>query len=87
MAAGKIVLARLIQLGTIINGKTGFSSLMKHRLYLKRKNFDDARTKDEIINEAYRIVDTYSIDKFYNNILRVYKRAIRSLQTPLKILK
>ena len=35
--------------------------------------------KDEIINEAYRMVDTYSIDKFYNNILRVYKRAIRKI--------
>ena len=33
--------------------------------------------KDKIIKEAYKTVDTYSIDKFYENVVRVYKRAIR----------
>ena len=33
--------------------------------------------KQAIIDEAYRTVDIYSIDKFYNNVVRVYKRAIR----------
>ena len=33
--------------------------------------------KQAIIDEAYRVVDVYSIDKFYNNVVRVYKRAIR----------
>ena len=33
--------------------------------------------RDSIIKEAYHTVDMYSIDKFYDNIVRVYKRAIR----------
>ena len=32
---------------------------------------------NKIIEEAYKVVDIYSIDKFYNNIMRVYNRAIR----------
>ena len=81
MAAGKIVLARFDSnlTGTIINGKTGFFftdeasfiSQTEKILALSKSQ------KDEIIKEAYQIADIYSIDKFYENIVRVYKRAIR----------
>ena len=81
MAAGKIVLARFDSnlTGTIINGKTGFfftdnaSFVSQVERILSMSN----EQKENIINEAYRVVDAYSIDKFYNNIVRVYKRAIR----------
>jgi len=33
--------------------------------------------KQELINGSYQIVDKYSIDRFYENVMRVYKRAIR----------
>ena len=81
MAAGRIVLARFDSnlTGTIINGKTGFFftddasfvSQVEKILSLTKEQ------KNDIIKEAYRVVDIYSIDKFYNNIVRVYKRAIR----------
>ena len=81
MAAGKIVLARFDSnlTGTIVNGKTGyfftddasFVSQVEKIFSLNKEQ------KQAIIDEAYRTVDIYSIDKFYNNVVRVYKRAIR----------
>ena len=81
MAAGKIVLARFDSnlTGTIINGKTGFfftddtSFVSQVEKIFSLTN----EQKETIIKEAYRIADIYSIDKFYNNIVRVYNRAIR----------
>ena len=81
MAAGKIVLARFDSnlTGTIINGKTGFfftddaSFVSQVEKIFSLTN----EQKEAIIREAYRIADIYSIDKFYHNIVRVYKRAIR----------
>ena len=81
MVAGKIVLARFDSnlTGTIINGKTGFfftddASFVSQteKIFALSKE-----QKDQIIKEAYRTVDAYSIDKFYENVVRVYKRAIR----------
>ena len=81
MAAGKIVLARFDSnlTGTIINGKTGFFFTDDASFISQvEKIFDMSKEQREaIIKEAYRIVDIYSIDKFYDNIMRVYKRAIR----------
>ena len=81
MAAGKIVLARFDSnlTGTIINGKTGFfftddASFVSQVEKIFSLNKEQ---KQAIIDEAYRTVDIYSIDKFYNNVVRVYKRAIR----------
>ena len=81
MAAGKIVLARFDSnlTGTIVNGKTGFfftddASFVSQVEKVFSLTPDQ---KDAIVEEALRIVDIYSIDKFYNNIVRVYKRAIR----------
>ena len=81
MAAGKIVLARFDSnlTGTIINGKTGFFFTDENSFIAQtEKIFALSKSqKDEIINEAYKIAEIYSIDKFYENIVRVYKRAIR----------
>ena len=81
MAAGRIVLARFDSnlTGTIINGKTGFfftddASFIAQVEKIFAMNEEQ---KQRIIDEAYRIVDDYSIDKFYHNIMRVYNRAIR----------
>ena len=81
MAAGKIVLARFDSnlTGTIINGKTGFF-FTDDNSFISQVEKIFALTKeqkDAIIQEAYRNVDAYSIEKFYENIVRVYKRAIR----------
>ena len=81
MAAGKIVLARFDSnlTGTINNGKTGFF-FTDDNSFVSQVEKIFALTKeqrDAIIKEAYATVDTYSIDKFYENIVRVYKRAIR----------
>ena len=81
MAAGKIVLARFDSnlTGTIINGKTGFFFTDEASFIAQsEKIFSLTKAqKDEIVKEAYQIADKYSIDKFYENIVRVYKRAIR----------
>ena len=81
MAAHKIVLARFDSnlTGTIINGKTGFfftddASFVSQ--VEKIFSLTDSQ-KEAILEEADRVVDIYSIDKFYENIMRVYKRAIR----------
>ena len=83
MAAGNIVLARFDSnlTGTIINGKTGFfftddDSFVKQVETIFSLSKEQ---KEEVLNNSYQTVDRYSIDNFYNNIMRVYKRAIRKL--------
>ena len=81
MAAGKIVLARFDSnlTGTIVNGKTGFfftddsSFVSQVEKILALSN----EQKEAIVKEAYAKVDDYSIERFYENIVRVYKRAVR----------
>ena len=81
MAAGRIVLARFDSnlTGTIINGKTGFFFTDNNSFVSQvEKIFALSKEqKENIIQEAYRQADIYSLDKFYENIVRVYKRAIR----------
>ena len=81
MAAGRIVLARFDSnlSGTIINGKTGFF-FTDDASFVSQVEKIFSLTKEQknaIIQEAYRQADIYSLDKFYENIVRVYKRAIR----------
>ena len=81
MAAGRIVLARFDSnlTGTIINGKTGFF-FTDDNSFISQVEKIFALTneqKEAILKEAYNTVDAYSIDKFYENVLRVYKRAVR----------
>ncbi len=81
MAAGRIVLARFDSnlSGTIINGRTGFFFTDDASFVAQTEKIFamSKEQKDAIIKEAYHTVDMYSIDKFYENIVRVYKRAIR----------
>ena len=81
MAAGKIVLARFDTnlTGTIVNGKTGFFFTDEASFVTQVEKIFSLKKEDKaaIIQEAYRTVDEYSIEKFYHNIMRVYKRAIR----------
>ena len=81
MAAGKIVLARFDSnlTETITNGKTGFffTDLNSFVTQVEKIFSLTEEQKNAVIEGAYRKVDTYSIDKFYENVMRVYKRAIR----------
>ena len=81
MAAGNIVLARFDTnlSGTIVNGKTGFFFTDDNSFVSQvEKIFSLTNEQREaIVKDAYQTVDTYSIDKFYDNIVRVYNRAIR----------
>ena len=81
MAAGRIVLARFDSnlTGTIINGKTGFFFTDDNSFVSQvEKIFSLTKEQREaILQETYHTVDAYSIDKFYENVMRAYKRAIR----------
>lgn len=81
MAAGTIVLARFdSQLAdTIIDGQTGFfftdeTSFIEK---IERVFSLSEENKKKIINQAYQIIDMYSFDNFYENIMEVYHRALR----------
>lgn len=81
MASGTIVLARFdSQLSdTIIDGETGFyfhdipSFVDKAKLILDLSEEE----KERIKGKAYEFLDQYSIEKFYDNMIRVYNRAVR----------
>lgn len=81
MVAKDIVLARYDDnlSGTIIDGQTGFfftdenSFIEKAERALALSNEE----KEEIYKNAYQVIDVYSIEKFYENIMGVYNRAIK----------
>ena len=81
MASGTIVLARFdVQLSeTIIDEETGyfFSDLDSFATQTYKILTLSDQDKQLIVENAYKFVDKYSIDKFYENIMRVYKRAVR----------
>ena len=81
MAASKIVLARYDSNleGTIINGKTGF-------FFTDEDSFSEQvekifslseEEKTNIIKEIKKVMEQYSIERFYSNTIRVYQRAVR----------
>ena len=81
MAAGAIILARYDDnlTNVITDSRTGFfftdeSSFIEklERIFALSKE-----EKKEIIEEAYKVVEDYSIDKFYENIMVVYERALK----------
>ncbi len=81
MSAGTIVLARFdSQLAdTIIDNKTGFFFTDEESLLAKLEkvlSLDD-NERQRIISGAYEIVDMYSLEKFYDNIMEVYNRALK----------
>ena len=81
MAAGKMLLARYDEnLADVIkDGKTGF-------FFRNEKDFEtqlnkvinlDSGVREQMIKNAYQLVETYSLPRFYTNIIEVYRRAIR----------
>ena len=81
MSAGTIVLARFDDnlTNTIIDGETGFF-FTDEQSYISKieKILSLSKEETDKINEnAWKIIDQYSMDKFYSNILEVYKRALR----------
>lgn len=81
MAAKDIVLARYDDnlSGTIIDGQTGYFFTDENSFIEKAERIFalSEEEKQEIYKNALDIVDIYSIEKFYNNIIGVYKRAIK----------
>ena len=83
MAAGNIVLARYDSnlTGTIVHEKTGFF-FSDENSFIEQVEKIFALSDEQkqlVLDAAYQIADRYSIDNFYNNIMRVYKRAIRKV--------
>lgn len=82
MASGTIVLARFDDnlTGTIEDNETGFffndlNSFVEksYKIYMMNE-----KEKLAIQNNAYKIIEQYSIETFYNNIMEVYHRAVKS---------
>ena len=81
MASSLLVLCRFDNnlVGVIDNNKTGFffqdindfSNKLDYVLNL------DESAKDKIKQNAFNSIDAFSEKTFYNNIIEVYKRAIR----------
>ncbi len=81
MSSGAIVLARYDTnlSGTIIDNDTGFFFTGEQEFVSKAKRiFSLSKEELNVIkNNAYNIVDIYSIERFYNNIMEVYYRALK----------
>ncbi|MCF0107893.1 MAG: glycosyltransferase, partial [Bacilli bacterium] len=81
MVAKDIVLARYDDnlSGTIIDGQTGFFFTNEESFIEKaeRALALSQEEREEIYKNAYQVIDIYSIEKFYENILGVYNRAIK----------
>ena len=81
MISKNIVLARYDSnlTDTIMDGQTGFF-FTDEKSFIEKVDRIFALSKaqqEEIINNALKVVDVYSIDKFYENILEVYNRALK----------
>ncbi len=81
MAAGTTVLARYDDnlSGTIIDGKSGYFFTDENSFVnqLNRIFNSTDMEKENIRKGAFEILDFYSIERFYNNIIEVYYRAIK----------
>lgn len=81
MASSAIVIARYDDnlSGTIIEGYSGYFFTDENSFAVKCKRILDMSKEeaDEIRKNALKVVDIYSIERFYQNIIGVYKRAIR----------
>ena len=81
MSAGAVVLARFDDnlTNTIIDGETGFF-FTDETSYIDKVDKIlslSVKEKEELNEKSMKIIDQYSMDKFYSSILEVYKRAIR----------
>ncbi len=81
MAAGTIILARYDDnlTNVITDSRTGFFFTDESSFIEKLERIFALSDKERqaIIDEAYRVVNEYSIDKFYENIMVVYERALK----------
>lgn len=81
MAAKTIVLARFDSnlSNVIIDGKTGFFFTDEESFVLKAHHIlqMDEKEKNKIIEGSSLVVQNYSMEKFYINIMEVYLRAIK----------
>lgn len=81
MASGTIVLARFDAnlSDTIIDGETGFFFTSEEGFVDKVERILSLSKEErqEVIKTAYEKADMYSIERFYNNIIEVYQRAIK----------
>lgn len=82
MASGAIVLARFDDnlTGTIEDSETGFFFTDNHSFVEKAyKVFSmDEKQRQLIRDNAYKIIEQYSIETFYKNIMEVYLRGVKS---------
>ncbi len=81
MASGDLVLARIADnlTGTIIEGQTGFFFSDEKSFSLKAGQILSLsyNEKEKIKENELKIIDKYSIEPFYQNIIEVYNRAAR----------
>ena len=82
MASGAIVLARFDDnlAGTIDDNETGFFftdeiSFVKKAYQIYRMS---DKEKEQIRNNAYKNIEQYSIETFYENIMETYRRGVKS---------
>ena len=81
MASGAIVLARYDTnlAGTIIDGQTGFFFTDETSFVEKAERIFNLspEAKQKIIKQSFDMADQYSIERFYDNIMEVYNRALK----------
>lgn len=82
MSSGAIVIARFDDnlTGTIEDNETGYFFTNEDGFVEKAYKVytSTPEEKKRIINNAYKIIEQYSIETFYNNIMEVYTRAVKS---------
>ena len=66
-----LIFSKLGLNGFFFTDENGFVEKVERILSLS----DEGR--QAVINNAYKTVDAYSIDKFYDNIMEVYNRALK----------
>lgn len=81
MAASCVVLARFDDnlTDTIVDGQTGFfftdeASYISKLETIFKLNKEE---KEKLLHQAFNIIDEYSMEKFYERIVEVYRRAVR----------
>ena len=81
MASGAIVLARFDTnlADTIVDGQTGFFFTDETSFVEKAERIFglSPEAKQKIIKQSFDKVDQYSIERFYDNIMEVYNRALK----------
>ena len=81
MASGAIVLARFDTnlADTIVDGQTGFFFTDEASFVEKAERIFNLspEAKKKIIDQSFMVADQYSIERFYDNIMEVYNRALK----------